>query len=554
MSRGSRSALHLSHSLSPPFSIRARLLLLAVLAVAPLMLDRVRLLEADRTERIAAAYDRAMGLARQSAEAQREVVIAARAVLQVVSRTWAAAAKSGETCEQVFPDIIQNVPWLKGLTVVGLNGRIGCSTFPNAAGLDLSDRDYFQVAVRTGEFVLSDYLLGRVQNGPTIVAAVPTRGADGTINGTINASIDLRWLDRLSGGIKEHPRAMAVLVDRRGTLLAGHPDTAGPSGLPLADRALAEGMLAQPEGRITTTGPDGVRRMFAFTRLRGAEAHVAVGLDEAEILDRTNHEMWIAYLQLLAVCACVLFGIWVGGERMIIQPIRLLARSATRIGLGNLDTHLTDRSWAPEFAPLATALENMTHELGVREEQLRFANTHLEELSRIDGLSGLANRRCFDASLDAEWQRATSQGRTVGLLMIDVDHFKLFNDTHGHVEGDECLRAVGAVIAGEAVAGPHFAARYGGEEFAMLMPGVDIGEAVELAERLRCAVGRLGIVNAGAPTGRLTISIGVAVLEPRSDQKAQVLVEAADGALYAAKRNGRDTVEACSAPSLAPTS
>jgi len=544
----------MSASSYPPFGIRARLLLLALLAVAPLMFDRVRLLEADRTERIAAAYDQAMGLARQAAEAQREVVIAARAVLQMVSRTWAAAARSGETCDQVFPDIIQNVPWLKGLTVVGLDGRIGCSTFPIAAGLDLSDREYFQAAIRTGDFVLSDYLLGRMQNGPTIVAAVPARGAGQAINGVISAAIDLKWIDRLSGGIKDHPHAMAVLIDRQGVLLAGHPDTVGTTGLPLSDRVLTESVLANPEGRITTTGTDGVRRMFAFTRLRGTESHVAVGLDEAEVLDRINREMGFAYLQLGAVCACVLFGVWFGGERMIVQPIRLLARSATRIGLGDLESRLGERSWAPEFVPLATALENMTRELGVREEQLRFANTHLEELSRIDGLSGLANRRAFDASLDAEWQRAITQRRTVGLLMIDVDHFKLFNDNHGHVEGDECLRAVGAVIAGEAIAGPYFAARYGGEEFALLMAGVDIEVAVGVAARLRRAVAGLRIVNAGAPCGHLTISVGVAVLDAQPDQRAQVLVEAADGALYAAKRDGRDTVVACSAPRLAPSS
>jgi len=553
MLHGNRSPFRMSRSLNSSFSIRARLLLLAALAVAPLLFDRIRLLEANRIERIETAYDQAMGLARQAAQAQHEMVIAARAVLQVVSRTWA-AAKSGETCDRLFPDIMLHVPWLKGLTVVGLDGRIVCSTFPNAAGLDLSDRDYVQAAVRTGEFVLSEYLIGRMQNGPTLVAAVPTHGPDQTINGLINAAIDLRWIDWLSGGINEHPGAMAVLIDRQGTLLAGRPEVAGTSGLPLSDRLLTENMLAHPEGRITTTGLDGVRRMFAFTRVPGTEAHVAVGLDEAEVLDGPNRKMWIAYLWLLAVCGCALFGIWLGGERMIIQPIRLLSRSATRIGRGNLETPLTNRSWAPEFAPLAAALENMSHELGVREKQLRCANTHLEELSRIDGLSGLANRRGFDISLDAEWRSAVSQRRSIGLIMIDVDHFKLFNDNHGHVEGDECLRAVGAVIASVAVGGPYFAARYGGEEFALLLAGVDIEKAVEMAERLRCAVAGLRIVNAGAPSGHLTISVGVAALAPQPEQRAQVLVEAADGALYAAKRVGRNTVVACPAPSLVPSS
>jgi diguanylate cyclase (GGDEF)-like protein len=174
--------------------------------------------------------------------------------------------------------------------------------------------------------------------------------------------------------------------------------------------------------------------------------------------------------------------------------------------------------------------------------ELRFANTHLAELASIDGLSGLANRRTFDVTLAAEWQSAIKQHRALGLLMIDVDHFKLFNDNHGHVEGDECLRAVGDVIACVAAGGSCLAARYGGEEFTLLLPGTDIEQARATAERLRRAVADLDIVNAGAPSGRLTISVGVACLDPQPEQNPQVLVETADIALYAAKRSGRNAV------------
>jgi diguanylate cyclase (GGDEF)-like protein len=542
------------------FSIRARLVLLAVLAVAPLMVDRIRLLEAERSQRLAAGYDQAMGLARRAADAQREQVIAARTVLQIVSRTWshtwsqtwAIAAPSGETCHQLFSDMTLNVPWLKGVTVVGVDGRIVCSTLPNAAGLNLSDRGYFQEALRTGQFVLSNYLVGRLQKGPTIVAAMPTRGPDQAISGVINAAIDLQWIGRLNGTLKGHPHAIAVLVDADGTLLAGHPETVGPIGQPLNDRALAASLSAYPEGRATTIGPDGVRRMFAFTRLEGTGARVAVGLDEAEILGRLRREMWIAYLQLCVVCGCVLLGIWFGGEQMIIQPIRSLARSAARIGLGNLETHLADKSWAREFVPLAAALDNMARKLGAREDELRCANVHLEELARIDGLSGLANRRGFDLSLETAWQEAMRQHHPLGLLMIDVDHFKLFNDRHGHVEGDECLRAIGGVIGWAAGDASGSAARYGGEEFALLLPGAGIEAAVAVAERLRHAVAALRIINAETPSGYLTISVGVAALDPGPGQSPPDLVAAADAALYGAKRQGRDRVVADLSPSVAP--
>jgi diguanylate cyclase (GGDEF)-like protein len=311
-------------------------------------------------------------------------------------------------------------------------------------------------------------------------------------------------------------------------------------------------MHDRSDGTITTVGVDGVRRMFAFLRLDGTDAHVAIGLDESEVLSRINRETSIAYTQLAIICAAVLLGVWAGGEHLIIRPIRSLARSATRIGMGNLETRLTTRSWAAEFAPLAAALDTMTRKLSVREDELRFANTHLAELASIDGLSGLANRRTFDVMLAAEWQRATEQHRVLGLLMIDVDHFKPFNDNHGHVEGDECLRAVGAVIAGVAAGGSCLAARYGGEEFALLLPGTDIDESHATAERLRRAVADLHIVNAGAPSGLLTISVGVASLDPQPDQNPQMLVETADIALYAAKRSGRNAVVAHSASVALP--
>lgn len=532
------------------FSIRARLLMLAVLAVAPLMFDRVRLLEADRAEHIAGGYGQATELTRQGVALQQQIIVAARAVLQVVARAHAATLKSGDTCNQLFSDIGLDVPWLKGVSAVDLDGRVVCSTFPNAVGLSLADRDYFQRAVRTGEFVLSDYLVGRFQQAPTIVAVIPVRGAGNAVTGLITAAIDLHWIGRLSEAVRDHPGSMAIVIDGKGTLLAGHPNLESRLGRPLSGPLIAA-MLAQPEGEITADGIDGKARMFAYRQLPGTDARIAVGMDEREVLGRVSRETWIGYVQLALICGAVLFGLWFGGERLIMQPIRSLARSAARIGLGNLGPHLTDRRWAPEFAPLAGALETMARRLAVREEELRVANSHLEELASIDGLSGLANRRGFDASLAAEWRRATTQRSALALIMIDVDHFKLFNDTHGHVEGDDCLRQVGDAITTISLEGSYFAARYGGEEFALLLPGADVTAARAVGELLRHAVADLLIVNRGAPSGLLTISVGVASVEPTPGDMPQDLVELADAALYQAKRSGRNAVVAHSIAELA---
>ena len=149
----------------------------------------------------------------------------------------------------------------------------------------------------------------------------------------------------------------------------------------------------------------------------------------------------------------------------------------------------------------------------------------------------------FDARLASEWQHALKARQPLALLMIDVDHFKLFNDTYGHVEGDDCLRSIGKTLA--KVAGvTDFAARYGGEEFALLLPSADSDTAIYAAEQLRQSVEELRIAHRPAPMRQVTVSVGVASLVPEADENAEVLVEAADAGLYAAKRRGRNAVVA----------
>jgi diguanylate cyclase (GGDEF)-like protein/PAS domain S-box-containing protein len=177
------------------------------------------------------------------------------------------------------------------------------------------------------------------------------------------------------------------------------------------------------------------------------------------------------------------------------------------------------------------------------EDETADANRRLQVLATKDGLTGLANRRAFDDALVCEYAWARRSKKSLGLVMIDVDWFKVFNDRYGHVTGDDCLRKVGAAIAGALQRPGDLAARYGGEEFAVLLPEADERGATKVAERIRRAVAGLAIRHDGSVNSLVTVSAGVAAVTTIGpEHEAETLLQAADQALYCAKRRGRNTV------------
>lgn len=176
------------------------------------------------------------------------------------------------------------------------------------------------------------------------------------------------------------------------------------------------------------------------------------------------------------------------------------------------------------------------------EERLQTAYHELETLAAIDSLTGIANRRHFDNILGAEWKRAIRTGTPTGLLLMDVDFFKNFNDLYGHVQGDECLRDLAKWIAQEIRRPGDMVARFGGEEFAAILPDTDEKGAADVAEKIRQAVAGRRMPHSGNPHAVVTISIGCASLIPMRGSTERDLIEAADKALYRAKNVGRNEV------------
>jgi diguanylate cyclase (GGDEF)-like protein len=256
-------------------------------------------------------------------------------------------------------------------------------------------------------------------------------------------------------------------------------------------------------------GQDGKSRIISYRKIAEYPLIVLTALSQDEALSGWRND---ACLQIAALSALILL-IGFLGCRMIRQ--------------------LTSRLIIEE-------------EFKESSDELKESNQLLTCLALQDGLTGLANRRSFDDALLMEFNRAQRAGNSLGLMMIDVDFFKQYNDIYGHVAGDECLKKIAHVVATGMRRAGDMAARYGGEEMVLLLPGSDIDGAVSLAETIRHGIESLGIPHIGSPLCKVTASMGVAVFPlVKMETMANTLVNAADHALYKAKASGRNNVCTC---------
>ncbi len=189
------------------------------------------------------------------------------------------------------------------------------------------------------------------------------------------------------------------------------------------------------------------------------------------------------------------------------------------------------------FSPVIVKVRVNTH------AELKRYRDYLEGISYLDGLTGISNRRKFNEHLDLIWGFAIRESAPVSMILMDIDHFKHFNDSYGHQDGDACLVQIAQALSEAIIRKTDFVARYGGEEFVCILPNTNIDDAVTMAEKLRLSIMALRIPHAFSPEGdSITISLGVAAIIPGIDSSCSALIKAADEALYRAKKNGRNNV------------
>ncbi len=224
-------------------------------------------------------------------------------------------------------------------------------------------------------------------------------------------------------------------------------------------------------------------------------------------------------------------------------PIRHHARLHGVLNIESVDPAFFTPGVCAVFDAVALQIAGAIH-LARMAAELEAANRKLQQLSSLDGLTGIANRRCFDEQLEASWRQLACEGCPLALALVDADRFKALNDACGHLYGDECLRQLARLCAALADGGDDLVARYGGEELVLLLPRRDTAAALAIAERLRARVEQEGMAHPSSSVAPVvTVSIGVAAMTPDPAATPQQLIAAADAALYAAKAGGRNRVE-----------
>jgi len=432
--------------------------------------------------------------------------------------------------------------------IVSKEGVVQCSTLNMLVGLNISDREYFRKAQQTRDFVFSDYLFAKMTNKPILMAAYPVAAINPEEDAVVVAGINLDWMSKIMAKLGGRPGISSLLVDSAGVVLAAPPDQASMIGRPLNNMPLLSAITHKAlvsdaaTGSLSFTAADDSKLAISFARIPGTQSRLIVSVDEAKVTAAINREIRTAYLQLGFVCLFVLLGALIGAEKLIINPIELMTGMARRFGEGDWSARVALSRLPSEFMPLARAFNAMAAQLSQRERELVATNDRLTVMASIDMLSGVANRRGVQSRLDFEWMKAQQYNSELSLLMIDVDHFKLYNDTYGHPEGDACLTRLGEALAGIAADTMGFAGRYGGEEFCLLLPNIGPQKALEIGETVRATIQGLGLPHITSNHQTVTVSVGVAATLPNDVQTPGDLIEAADAALYAAKHRGRNTV------------
>ncbi len=528
-------------------SIRLRLVLLILLVTVPVSVERLVSLFSQRADQIADTEDILHNMAVRAALVQQEAFVSATAMLEVLSREAGLLLRDPMVCQRLAERLNGEVSGIQGIYLANPQGTILCASARSAVGLNIADKPYLARALTSRQPVLSEFSRSRSALAPLVLSKAERNGSGDPL-AVVIVGLDLQWLSRVAAETGAAAGVTVDVIDPEGIVLVRYPPNPDIVGHTFVDTPLYRAATSADEGNAHVPGFDGVMRYAAFARFAGTDVRIILGMDDARIIDPIDREILASTLLHFAVVLIVLVITWFVADRLVMQPIRRLAADVAAVGAGgtgadgDMGAGMVSDVGVQEFTPLLDAFADLGRRLSERTRELRNLNGRLAALARTDGLTGLANRRTFDVQFSEDWVRCRDAGRPLGVVMLDVDNFKLFNDTRGHLAGDEALRAVARMLVAAVAGTPYLAARYGGEEFVVLLPEADLDMAREFGEDVRKLIAAMAIDHPAVSGRRLTASVGVAAMVPNEADSPDSLIAAADVALYEAKGRGRNIV------------
>lgn len=516
--------------------LRWLLVLIVLVAVAPVFALQLYRLHASRDVALAEARERAVTLARNLADDHSDVIVKARDLLELLGGLPAVRLATPE-CPQILVGIQRLNPWATTILVADGKGEVRCHSRPGLAETpSIADRPHFQEALLTRGFATSDVVLGKFTHKPLIAAAIPALDARGRVEAVISLGIDLHSINQVAAEASAKYKGIALVIDRRGNVIAQQPELAPPVAGSTPDEQLVHAILASESPTLEARDPSGEQRIFGVARLPQFGVTIAVGMRRSDVLKEIDDRFWYDLVLLSLVAAGSIAASMLFAEFGVLRGVRVLKSAAQRLKAGKIGLRVHLPSFvAGELHDLAATYNAMTAEF--------------ERLAYLDRLTGLPNRRYLERQL-AE-RSANGHDRYEAVLAIDLDGFKPVNDTHGHAVGDRVLTAVARRIAA-VVDGRGMLARVGGDEFVAVMPlkdGQSRDTARAVAEEIRRSLDDDPIELDGTSFA-VGCSVGVALVPDDAKSLAGAIV-VADAALYEAKRAGRNRV-VDNAPPLAP--
>lgn len=512
---------------------RLRWLLVAIVALAALPVFALYLsrLNASSERALEEAREFASSLAKSGAMQQLSLVRNARGFAEALKNVPVIQHPTA-ACDALLAEVNSKAGWAASLFLLNDQGVGICSSRPGARGMNFSDRPYFKEAIRTGEFVVSEAIIGRVTKQPVVGAASPIKNASGQITGVLIVGVELSWIPVLADAAYERYQGSVFAINRDGGLASRHTRTANRisvSETGASDATLRK--LANAQTSVVELEDENTQRIFGVAHVADTQLTVAVGFDRAAVLGPIRERFFVDVMWLLLVAAGSIGLALTVAEFSVLRGVRTLTNTALRLKAGRMGVrvNLSPRV-ATELHDLAASFNSMIAEF--------------ERLAYLDRLTGLPNRRYLERQMLSRGTERDKRGNLIpeALLAIDLDGFKPVNDIFGHAMGDKVLTAVARRIA--AVASDRATiARLGGDEFVALiaLPGaVDPrASARAFGEEIRRSLDEPVEIDGNRfPVGA---SIGVAVVPYDAETLAGALV-IADAALYEAKRTGRNRV------------